>query len=174
MQETWLEILRQDQAAGAVLAIVQVAIFYVIAKSSIWWILFGTGRLLFRKYTLKEWGFRTLVGIVGLVCLGLFVACLLWLYDADSIVYWTILCVSLFFSLRIWLREILSLFGLLRGDWNPFHPRLRFMAWNETYIFRLFGNGKSDSNDDCVWGKSMDRAYKTMDLHWAQNEGLIN
>ncbi len=146
MHEYWLEILRQDQTAGAMLSFILAAVFYIIAKTSIWWLLFGTGKLLFRKYTFKEWGFRTIAGVIGFACLALFAACLLWLYDAESTVYWSALAVFLFFSLRIWLREILSLFGMLRGDWNPFEPKLRFFAWDETYIFCLFGNRKEDDD----------------------------
>jgi len=172
MNDPFLNIFYQDQSAAAGLSFILVAVAYVILKTLVWWILFGTGKLLLGKYSLHEWGFRSLTGLAGMGGLVALSAYLLYMYDADSTVYWTILWVSLFFALRIWLREIFSLFGLLRGDWNPFHPELRFMAWHETYIFSLFGNGKSNSNDDCVWGKSMDRAYKLEDAYWGQQRGI--
>lgn len=140
MHEAWLEIARTNDAIGAGLALIFLATFYIIAKTTIWWLLFGTGRLLFGKYTIAEWGIRTLVGLVGFAVLILFNSSLIWLFDEESNVYLGFWGISLFFSLRIWIREIFSLLGLLRGDWNPFHPHLRFFAWKETYIFSLFGN----------------------------------
>ena len=130
---------------------------YVILKTSLWWALFGTGRLLLGKYSLSEWAFRSGVGLLGFAALAV-LSVFLWLaYSPDSNVYMCLVWVTFAVSMRITLREILSLFGLLRGDWNPFGPELRFIAWDETYLLCWLGNGRSSGGRRTPWGSHADQ-----------------
>lgn len=155
MNDVFFEILKQNDMIGGGLSIILVAAVYMVAKTTVWWGLFGTGRLLTGKYGIHEWCFRTVAGLAGFTGLAGLSLYLLYMFDPESTVYMIIWSVSLVLALRVWLREIFSLFGLLRGDWNPFHPQLRFLAWRESYIF---GKGRKTVYDDrpTPWGSYAD------------------
>lgn len=139
---------------------------YIVLKSTVWWLIFGTGRLLFGKYSLHEWGFRTGLGLAAFVGIGLLNVIFWTTFNPDSMVYMCCLWPVFLIACRITLREILSLFGLLRGDWNPFHPELRFIAWEESYLLCWLGNGRSSGNrKPTPWGSYADQEA----AHWYQN-----
>lgn len=155
MNDVFFEILKQNDMIGGGLSIILVAAIYIVAKMTIWWGLFGTAGLLAGKYGMHEWCIRTvagLTGFTGLACLSLY---LLYMFDPESTIYMIVWSVSLVLALRVWLREIFSLFGLLRGDWSPFHPKLRFLAWRESYIFRKSRKAASDDRTT-PWGSYAD------------------
>ena len=139
MMQVMDEIMKQHNGIGLAIIFSVLASVYVVVKTTVWWVLFGTFRLLFRKYSLYEWLMRTLGGLAVFAALIVVNLILLYGFAPDNVLYLGLVVVSGFLALRVWLREILSLCGLLRGDWNPFHPELRFLAWHETYIFSLFG-----------------------------------
>ena len=160
MHEAYLEIVKANDAIGTGLSVIFFATFYIIAKTTIWWLLFGTGRLLFGKYTIAEWGIRTLIGLVGFSVLILFCNGFIWLFDKESNVYLVFWGISLFLSLRIWIRELFSLGGLLKGDWNPFHPQLRFFGFDEEYImdkFRMTKERRKQMEEDDKRRRKMER-----------------
>ena len=154
------------------LSLISLVSVYAFLKSAVWWLLFGTGRLLFRKYTLAEWVFRSGMGLAAFMVLALFNVILWNVYRPENDLYIFMVGLSFLGAARITLREIFSLFGLLRGDWNPFHPHLRFIAWSETYLLCWLGNGSSSGRrKETPWGSYADQeaAYWYQNLYNRQN-----
>lgn len=118
--------------------VVMFVTLYIFTKTLLWWILFGTGKLLFKVITPSEWFNKTLRGLglgLGLIVLNV----ILWLtYSPDSLFYIIPLVILLFFAFRVVWREFFTLFGLLRGDWHPLHPELQFFAWETFNIWLIF------------------------------------
>lgn len=109
------------------------ALVYMAAKTVLWWGVTGTLGLLFGQIPLSSWLVRSLKGLLlvllalagGVVLAG--VACRVtdpfWLLQVLGVV-------GAALTLRMVWREIITLFGLLSGDWNPFRPKLRFFGWD--------------------------------------------
>ena len=111
---------------------------YVFAKTLLWWVLFGTGKLLFRKITLADWVNKTLYGLTVAAALVVLNTVFLFAFSPDNKLYMTAVIITLLFATRIIWREFFTLGGLLRGDWNPFYPELRFFAWDTFNIWAIF------------------------------------
>ena len=140
---------------------------YVLLKTTLWWLIFGTGYMITGKYSLHGWVSRTVMGVGGFILLALF-NCILWMvFSPDSTFYMCSVWVSFLVAARITLREVFSLCGLLRGDWNPFGPELRFIAWDETYLLCWLGNGKGGGNrKQTPWGSYADQES----AYWFQRQ----
>jgi len=145
------EIMNQDPLVGAGLSVVLTVMIWVIVKTTVWWLLFGTGRLLFGKYSIHEWAVRSLMGMLAMGGMLLSGVYLVYLCDQESTFYLIVWGIATIISMRVFLREVFSLCGLLRGDWNPFHPHLKFIAWNETYLLGLFSSKAQRGRDDNDW-----------------------
>lgn len=154
---------------------------YVFAKTILWWLLFGTGKLLFRKISLTEWINKTLSGMVIGVCLMVMNFILMMAFNPGNMVYETAVIVCTLLSARIIWRELFTLCGILRGDWHPFHPELRFFAWDTFNIWVIFKplkmmfsspfkNGHNSSNDT-PWGSYSD-AIETHIVY--QRQGTVH
>ena len=111
---------------------------YVFAKTILWWVLFGTGKFLFRKITLNGWINKTLYGLKVGAALVVLNAILLFAFNPDSYLYMTTVVITMLLAARIIWREFFTLGGLLRGDWNPFCPELRFFAWETFNVWIIF------------------------------------
>ena len=131
MNDLLLRLNEQSGMAAAGYVLIALVTAYVMLKSAVWWMLFGTGRLLVGKYSIVEWGKRTLYGIVAYVGLILLNAFFLMGYTPDNWLYTCLMVVTVLLAVRVAWREVFSLFGLLRGDWNPFAPELRFVGVEE-------------------------------------------
>lgn len=143
MNEMLMKLMAENSSIAGGCAVMGVVFAYIMVKSTVWWLLFGTGRLLFGKYNIVEWFIRS---VGGLVVFGLMFLMLIYFlkgYSPDSTLYMVLWWIGVVFSARILWREVFSLFGLLRGDWNPFNPRLRFVALKE--MFKSRRNNESSS-----------------------------
>ena len=109
-----------------------VALVYVAVKTVLWWAVTGTLGLLFGRIPLSSWLVRSLRGALLVVVAaagGLALAGVsyrvpdpFWLLEVLGVA-------GALLSLRIFWRELITLFGLLAGDWNPLRPNLRFFGW---------------------------------------------
>lgn len=133
MNEMLMKLMTENSSIAGGCAVMGLVFAYIMLKSTVWWILFGTGKLLFGKYNIVEWFIRSVGGLVGFGLMFLIEIYFLKGYSPDSTLYMVLWWIGVVFSARILWREVFSLFGLLRGDWNPFNPRLRFVAWKEMF-----------------------------------------
>lgn len=165
MASLFNELYAVSPSATSMVAIVLGITLYVMAKAVLWWFLFGTGKLLFGKISLAGWIGKTVQGMVWGVVLVLMNIVFYFGFSPGSTVYMGALTVAFLLAFRIMWREFFTLFGLLRGDWNPFHPRLRFFAWNTFNIFFMFKPFKllqspfsttNEQSKETPWGSMTD------------------
>ena len=133
MDEMLLNLMAENSSIAGGCAVIGIVFMYIMIKSTVWWLLYGTGRLLFGKYNIVEWLVRTVGGLAGFGVMCLLEIYFLKEYSPDNKLYMAFWLIGVVFSIRVLWRELFSLFGLLRGDWNPFNPRLRFIALKEMF-----------------------------------------
>lgn len=133
MDEMLMKLMADNSSIAGGCAVMGVVFAYIMVKSTVWWLLFGTGKLLFGKYNIVEWLIRSVGGMAGFGLMFLMEIYFLKGYSPDSTLYMVLWWIGVVFSARVLWREIFSLFGLLRGDWNPFNPILRFVALKEMF-----------------------------------------
>ena len=81
--------------------------------------------------------------IVSILCmvdfLYLFLNAYLFLaFNPDNVIYMIVLSVCMLLASRIMWREFFTMFGLLRGDWYLFEPKLRFFHWEKFNVWVIF------------------------------------
>ena len=139
------------------------AMAYAVIKTVLWWAVSGTLGLLLGRLTLSRWGGLTLRGGLFVVLGALAAAGILLLAVRIGDVHWTVTgaaAVCALLSLRVFWREVFTLFGLLSGDWSLSCPRLRFFGWGDSLpsVFGFFGRGSGDGGSD---SSKPDWGYKT-------------
>lgn len=139
--------------AGLVLY-VSIVCVYVCVKTSIWWLLFGTLKLFRNQYSGNAWLKRTLIGLFCILLLALGNVLLWTLFSPENDYYRNICIVLLLLAYRITWREIFTLGGIDRGDWNFDKPNLRFFAWNtflrfnSNFKLKVGLGGRSEEYDE--------------------------
>ena len=167
MDELMAKMTSMDPGITLLYALVLLVSIYVVVKSAVWWLIFGTGRLIFRKYCLYEWLVYTGMGLLGYIVLLVFNLYAFMSYVPEGNLGTILVMIASPFAFRVLVREVFSLCGLFRGDWNPFDPELRFMAWDESYLFGLlFSRSKGKRRSPTPWGSYADQES----AYWYQSQ----
>ena len=138
MNDLFYTMQNVDPGVTSLVVLVFAVTLYVFAKTILWWFLLGTGHLLFGKLTLTEWVQKTVNGLIiggGLILLN---AYLFLAFNPDNVIYMIVLSVCMLLASRIMWREFFTMFGLLRGDWYLFEPKLRFFHWEKFNVWVIF------------------------------------
>lgn len=154
------------ELAGMISVVICVSI-YVACKAVLWWLIMGTGHLIFGKLTFSEWQKKTFIGLVWGAIIASLNALLIYFFSPDNNYYVGSLVVALLLAFRIIWREFFTLFGLLRGDWHPLHPKLRFFAWNTFNVFVIFKPFKLIFSSP---SKSSEGGFSLADLFYVKSE----
>ena len=114
------------------IGITGVALVYVAVKTVLWWAVTGTLGLLFGRIPFSSWLVRSLRGALGVLLAAVCGVVLAGISYRTADPYWLLEVFGVagaLLSLRVFWRELITLCGLLAGDWNPLRPNLRFFGW---------------------------------------------
>lgn len=124
---------------------------YMMIKIVLWWLVFGTARVVAGKYSGKVWRSYTgwgLLIMVGVILMDAFIG---YYPPAEDTTLYTVFHILFWILTAIGVREVVTLAGLIVGDWHPLHPRLRFWGFGKMFVHEV-EKGKGFWDDDNLYG----------------------